>query len=281
MVQWRGGRRSSNVIDVRGNKGKVALGGGSILIFILALLFGFDPSQILALLGGGGPAPTVETTDGTTQPQDEAGEFVSVILADTEDTWSTLFRESGSTYREPELVLFTDRVQSACGIAGSATGPFYCPNDQRVYLDLGFFRQLQQLGASGDFAVAYVIAHEIGHHVQNLEGTLSEIRQLQQRVSPEQANALSVRTELQADCYAGIWAHYAETERDILEPGDVQEGIDAAAAVGDDRLQQQAGRAAVPESFTHGTSAQRVESFQTGLQSGDIRSCDTFADLRQ
>ena len=259
----------------------MALGGGSIIIVLLALLFGFDPSMILSLLGGGGAtAPTETQTSGEVPPTDEAGEFVSVILADTEETWNGIFSRAGAQYREPELVLFTSQVQSACGIAGAATGPFYCPNDQRVYLDLSFFRQLQQLGASGDFAVAYVIAHEIGHHVQNLEGTLGQVRDAQRRAGQAQANELSVRTELQADCYAGVWAYYAETERDLLEEGDVEEGIDAAGAVGDDYLQQQAGRAAAPESFTHGTSQQRITAFKTGLQSGDLASCDTFADLR-
>jgi predicted metalloprotease len=277
MVKWRGGRRSGNVIDIRGNKGKVALGGGSIIVLLLALLFGVDPSQLLALLGDGGGAASVQTS-GEVPPQDEAGEFVSVILADTEDTWNSLFREAGATYREPELVLYSGTVQSACGLSGAATGPFYCPNDQRVYLDLSFFRQLQRLGASGDFAVAYVIAHEIGHHVQNLEGTLGEIQRLRQRLPPAEANQLSVRTELQADCYAGVWAHHAEAERDRLEAGDVREGIDAAAAVGDDNLQ---GPAASPDSFTHGTSAQRVEWFQQGFQSGSVDACDTFADLRR
>ena len=281
MVQWRGRRGSSNVIDLRGKKGGIALGCGPILLILLGLLFGVDPLQLLQLVGDGGGAPSAEQApDGSAAPQDEAGEFVAVILADTEDTWNRIFNEAGAAYREPELVLFEDRVQSACGIAGAAVGPFYCPNDQRLYLDLSFFRQLQQLGASGDFAVAYVIAHEIGHHVQNLEGTLGQVQQAQQRLPPAEANALSVRTELQADCYAGIWAYYADTERDLLEPGDVQEGIDAAAAVGDDYLQQRAGRAAVQETFTHGTSAQRVEAFQAGLRSGDLRSCDTFADLR-
>ncbi|MEP0547935.1 MAG: neutral zinc metallopeptidase [Rhodothermales bacterium] len=279
MVQWRGRRRSSNVIDVRGKKGKAALGGGTLLIVLLGLLFGVDPGQLLALLGGGGGAATVETqTSGEVPPQDDAGEFVQVILADTEDTWGRIFQQASAQYREPELVLFTDRVQSACGIAGAATGPFYCPTDQRVYLDLGFFRQLQRMGASGDFAIAYVIAHEIGHHVQNLEGTLSQVQQMKQRLPQAQANELSVRTELQADCYAGVWAYYAETERDLLETGDVQEGIDAAGAVGDDRIQ---GDAASPDSFTHGTSAQRVEAFQSGFRSGDVGSCDTFADLQR
>jgi predicted metalloprotease len=281
MVQWRGRRRSSNVIDARGSKGKVALGGGTLLIVLLGLLFGVDPGQLLSLLGGGGGAATVETqTSGEVPPPgeaDDASEFVRVILADTEDTWGRIFQGANVQYREPELVLFTDRVQSACGLAGAATGPFYCPTDQRVYLDLGFFRQLQRMGASGDFAIAYVIAHEIGHHVQNLEGTLSEVRNMQQRLPAAQANELSVRTELQADCYAGVWAYYAETERDLLESGDVEEGIDAAAAVGDDRIQ---GDAASPDSFTHGTSAQRVEAFQAGFRSGDVASCDTFADLR-
>ncbi len=281
MVQWRGRRGSSNVIDVRGKKGKAALGGGSLVVVLLALLFGFDPSQILSLLGGGAaPSASVEQAPAGGAPQDDAGEFVSVVLADTEQTWGDLFQRAGQRYQEPQLVLFSDRVQSACGIAGAAVGPFYCPNDQRVYLDLSFFRQLQQLGASGDFAVAYVIAHEIGHHVQNLEGTLGAVRQQQQRLGEAQANDLSVRTELQADCYAGLWAHYAETERDLLEAGDVEEGIDAAAAVGDDYLQQRAGRAAMPESFTHGSSAQRVASFRRGFESGDLSACDTFSDLR-
>ncbi|MEM1041503.1 MAG: neutral zinc metallopeptidase [Bacteroidota bacterium] len=278
MVQWRGRRGSSNVIDIRGNKGKAALGCGPILIVILGLIFGVDLTQIAALLGGGQTAQ-VEQAPGA-GVQDEAGEFVSVILADLETTWGTLFAERGERYPEPELVLFTDRVQSACGIAGAAVGPFYCPSDQRVYLDLSFFRQLQQLGATGDFAVAYVIAHEVGHHVQNVTGVLGAVRQQQRRLDQASANALSVRTELQADCYAGIWAHYAETERDLLEAGDIQEGIDAAAAVGDDYLQRRSGGAAVPESFTHGTSAQRAEAFQTGLRSGDLAACDTFADLR-
>ncbi len=279
MVQWRGRRQSSNVIDVRGNKGKVALGCGPILIVILGLLFGVDLTQIAALLGGGQTAQ-VEQAPGNTGPQDEAGEFVSVILADMEQTWGAIFQRAGQRYQEPELVLFSDRVQSACGMAGAAVGPFYCPNDQRVYLDLSFFRQLQQLGASGDFAVAYVVAHEVGHHVQNLEGTLSAVDRRKRQVSQAEANALSVRTELQADCYAGIWAHYAESERDLLETGDIQEGIDAASAVGDDYLQQRAGQSPVQESFTHGTSAQRVQAFQTGLRTGDVGACDTFADLR-
>lgn len=279
MVQWRGRKGSSNVIDLRGKKGGLALGGGSLIVILLGLLFGIDPGQLLALLDGGS-APAVEQTPDGAAPTDEAGEFVSVILADTEQTWGRIFSDAGAQYREPELVLFEDRVQSACGIAGAAVGPFYCPQDQRLYLDLSFFRRLQQLGASGDFAVAYVIAHEVGHHVQNLEGTLAQVQQAQQRLPQAEANALSVRTELQADCYAGVWAYYADTERDLLEPGDVQEGIDAAAAVGDDYLQEQSGGAAVPESFTHGTSAQRVEAFQTGLRSGDVGTCDTFADLR-
>ncbi len=279
MVQWRGRRGSSNVIDVRGNKGKVALGCGPILVVILGLLFGVDLSQIAALLGGG-QAAQVEQAPGSTGPQDEASEFVRVILADLEQTWGAVFQRRGERYPEPELVLFSDRVQSACGIAGAAVGPFYCPNDRRVYLDLSFFRQLQSLGASGDFAVAYVIAHEVGHHVQNVTGVLGAVRRQQQRLSEADANDLSVRTELQADCYAGVWAYYAETERDLLEAGDVEEGIAAAAAVGDDYLQRRAGRAAVPESFTHGTSQQRVEAFQTGLRSGDVGACDTFGDLR-
>lgn len=281
MVQWRGGRRSRNVIDLRGRGGRgAALGCGPLLLIVLlGLIFGIDPRQILGLVGGdGGPAPATEAPAGP--PEDEAGAFVSVILADTEDTWSALFERSGARYQEPELVLFTDVVRSACGMAGAATGPFYCPLDARVYLDLGFFRQLQQLGAEGDFAVAYVIAHEVGHHVQNMEGTLDQTRRLQQQLGPADANALQVRVELQADCYAGVWAYHADTQRALLEEGDVEEGLAAAAAVGDDHLQQQAGQPVMPDAFTHGTSEQRVEWFRRGLTTGDPAACDTFADLR-
>jgi predicted metalloprotease len=205
------------------------------------------------------------------------GQFVSVVLADTEDTWNTLFRENGQNYREPGLVLFSDAVQSACGFAQAAVGPFYCPSDQKVYIDLSFFRDLQQrFRAPGDFAQAYVIAHEVGHHVQTLMGISAEVQQMSSRLSRTDANTLSVRQELQADCFAGIWAHHAQQQRQILERGDIEEALGAASAIGDDRLQRQSQGYVAPESFTHGSSAQRVRWFTRGFQSGDLRECDTF-----
>lgn len=283
-MRWQQSRRSDNVIDTRGRRvGRgAALGCGPLLLIgLVAILFGVDPTQILQLLGDT-QQPTVQqepSTAGTIQ--DEAGDFVRAVLGDMEDTWRSVAPRSGIQYHDPELVLFDGYVQSACGTTSSATGPFYCPLDQRIYLDLSFFRELQRFGASGDFAAAYVIAHEFGHHIQNLSGTLSEVQSAQQRTDQRTANELSVRTELQADCYAGIWAYHAETQRDLLEQGDVQEGIDAAAAVGDDRMQQMAGQRTMPDAFTHGSSAQRVQAFQAGFQSGNPPSCDTFADLRR
>ena len=204
-------------------------------------------------------------------------QFVSVVLADTEDTWNPLFRQMGRNYREPKLVLFENAVESACGYTSSAVGPFYCPPDQKVYLDFSFFRDLKnKLGAPGDFAQAYVIAHEVGHHVQNLMGTSTRVRNLQNRVGQVQANQLSVRLELQADCFAGIWAHHAQRQRQIIEQGDVEEAINAAASIGDDKLQKQSRGYVVPESFTHGSSAQRVKWFKTGIQTGNVEACNTF-----
>jgi predicted metalloprotease len=209
-------------------------------------------------------------------PTDEAKEFVSVILADTEDTWTKLLPQEGYQYTDPKLVLFTDVVDSACGQTSASTGPFYCPGDQHVYLDLGFLAELRRLGATGDFAVAYVIAHEVGHHVQHIMGIDEEVQRLQARVSQADANALSVMTELQADCYAGVWANHANQDRQILEAGDVEEGLNAAASVGDDRLMRMSGRRVQREAFTHGSSKERVDWFQTGLKTGDLKSCDTF-----
>jgi hypothetical protein len=210
-------------------------------------------------------------------PTDEGADFVSVVLADTEDTWSALFAQAGSRYQPPKLVLFSQVVRSACGMAQSAMGPFYCPPDQAVYIDLDFYRELRdRFGAPGDFAQAYVIAHEVGHHVQTLLGTSEQVRAAQQRAGEAQANALSVRLELQADCYAGVWAHHAQRSRQVLEAGDIEEGLGAAAAIGDDRLQQQTQGRVVPESFTHGSSQQRVEWFSRGLEQGSLEGCDTF-----
>ena len=276
-MRWRGGRRSSNVEDRRGRamSGGAKLGGGAtLLIVVIALFLGKDPTELLALLEGG--ANTVQQP-ASTQISDEAADFVSVVLADTEDTWSALFAQRGGRYEPPRLVLFSDAVQSACGMSTAATGPFYCPGDRQVYIDLSFFRELQKLGAPGDFAQAYVLGHEVGHHLQNLMGIEREVRKAQRNAGKTQANALSVLMELQADCYAGVWAHHAHRQRNILEPGDLDEGLRAAASIGDDRLQRMAGRAVNPDAFTHGTSQQRVQWFKIGLTQGNMDKCNTFA----
>lgn len=291
-MRWRGGRQSDNIEDIRGEGGMgggrlggpgIKLGGGTIILVLLAsVLLGQNPLTILEMLSGGGTvglAPTTEYREGAGR-NDDAKEFVSVILADTEDTWGAIFSSNGQTYQQPKLVLFSDAVQSACGLNSTATGPFYCPGDQKVYLDLGFLRELQQLGVSGDFAVAYVIAHEVGHHVQNLLGIERQLRQLQSRASSEaEVNALSVRLELQADCLAGVWAYHANTQRQLLEQGDIEEGLKAAAAIGDDRLQRMSGRAVNPDAFTHGSSQQRVQWFRTGFAKGSVEECNSFSSL--
>ena len=230
------------------------------------------------MLGGGsGQATVLESgPQPGNRPDDEAADFASVILASTEDVWSTIFQNAGYQYREPTLVLYDDAVQSACGFNSAATGPFYCPGDQQLYLDLSFLRELQRLGAPGDFAFAYVIAHEVGHHIQTITGLEQQVRQQMARSGEAQRNQLSVRMELQADCYAGVWAHYADRQAGMLEAGDLEEGLRAAAAIGDDRLQRQAGRRVQPETFTHGSSEQRVRWFRTGYQTGDEDACDTF-----
>ena len=255
----------------------VKIGGGSIIIALIAVfVFGGDPAQLIDLLGGGGTTEAPYAESPPPAGQDESAEFVSVMLASTEDIWDQLFAASGSDYPEPQLVLFTDAVQSACGLSSSATGPFYCPGDRQIYLDLGFLNELQQLGAPGDFAFAYVIAHEVGHHVQTVTGLSSQVRQLQSRSSEADANRLSVLQELQADCYAGLWARRANEREQWLEEGDVEEGLRAAAAIGDDRLQRMAGRAVQPDAFTHGSSEQRVQWFRTGFETGSVEACDTF-----
>jgi predicted metalloprotease len=265
------GRRSDNIEDRRGMGIPIVGGGiGTVVILLLALFFGFDPSSILPT--GPSAPPVAPNQSPSASGGDPVRDFVSVVLADTEDTWRAIFRDLGTQYREPKLVLFTGAVQSACGSASAAVGPFYCPSDQKLYLDLSFFRALRdRLGAPGDFAQAYVIAHEVGHHVQNLLG-LGQIRG--GRGAGD--NNVSVRRELQADCLAGVWAHHAEQARKILEPGDLEEAIRAAAAIGDDRLQRQSQGTVVPDSFTHGTSAQRVRWLRAGLESGDVARCDTF-----
>ncbi|MBD2432961.1 MULTISPECIES: neutral zinc metallopeptidase [Fischerella] len=277
-MRWEFGRRSTNVEDRRGSRVSAPVVGGGIGAVVLAVivaLLGGDPSVILE--------QTQTPSDRSSQTQrpateDQAAEFVSVVLADTEDTWSNLFQQMGRTYVEPKLVLFTNAVESACGFARSAVGPFYCPADQKVYIDLSFYQDLKnKYQAPGDFAQAYVIAHEVGHHVQNLMGISSRVSRLQGRVSEVEANQLSVRQELQADCFAGVWAHHANQSRQILEPGDIEEALNAASSIGDDRLQSQSRGYVVPESFTHGSSAQRVRWFKRGIQTGDPAQCDTFA----
>ena len=271
-MRWRMARRSGNVVDRRG-RGAGLIGGGlgTLVLVAVVMLFGGDPSEILQQ----GQAPGVQTAPAA---DDTMALFVEHVLGDTEDTWSTIFSERfQGQYEAPRLVLFTGVVQSACGMAQAAVGPFYCPLDRQVYIDLAFFRELRErFGAPGDFAQAYVIAHEVGHHVQTLLGISEEIEARRRTESQETANALSVRQELQADCFAGVWAFYAHRNRQLLEPGDAEEALGAAAAIGDDRLQQQAQGYVAPESFTHGSSAQRMEWFNRGMQSGNVDACDTF-----
>ena len=275
-MRWQGRRQSSNVEDRRGMSSgrKVGIGGGigTIVIVIIVMLLGGDPSQVLNLMQDSGQSSYgFEQQAIPPAEQDEMTQFVGVVLADTEDVWHNLFQQNNLKYREPKLVLFRTAVESACGYAQSATGPFYCPGDEKVYIDLDFLEQLQnQLGAHGDFAVAYIIAHEVGHHVQNLLGTLDQNNQAKAGRSQKQKNAMDVKVELQADFYAGIWAHYAQKTKNILEEGDLEEAMNAAQAVGDDRIQKQSQGYVVPDSFTHGTSAQRMKSFMLGFESGDI-----------
>ena len=277
-MRWRAGRESDNVEDRRGLRAMPTIAGGgigTIILVLLALFFDVDPG---ALLQSKAPSGASSQPSAAAPPgQDDLRTFVSVVLADTEDTWRDLFRRMGSTYQDPKLVLFTGAVQSACGFAQAAVGPFYCPADQKVYIDLSFYQELKnRFRAPGDFAQAYVIAHEIGHHVQNLLGISDQVEALRSRSKAAEANALSVRLELQADCFAGVWAYHAHKARQILEAGDVEEGLNAASAIGDDRLQMQAKGYVAPDSFTHGSSAQRVRWFKRGLAGGDLRQCDTF-----
>ena len=281
-MRWRTGRESDNVEDRRGFRAAPTIAGGgigTIILVLIAMYFGIDPSF---LLQGGAPSGVSSQQSVQLSPaDDESRKFVSVVLADTEDTWHSLFRQMGRSYQEPKLVLFSGAVQSACGFAQAAVGPFYCPADQKVYIDLIFYQELKnRFRAPGDFAQAYVIAHEIGHHVQNLLGISDKVESLRARAGEAEANALSVRLELQADCFAGVWAHHAQKARQILEAGDIEEGLNAASAIGDDRLQMQARGYVAPDSFTHGSSTQRVRWFKQGITSGDLRQCDTFNTAR-
>lgn len=283
-MRWEKGRRSSNIEDRRGGvpKGKLALGlGGTVILVVVGLLLGADPEQILNVAvenqRRAGSAANGGAVVERPEAENRAADFVSVVLADTEDVWTELFAKEGKTYKEPKLVLFTDRVDSACGRTSASVGPFYCPPDQKVYIDLGFFDDLaSKHGAAGDFAQAYVVGHEIGHHIQTLRGTSSKVHRARSGISKEEGNQLSVLLELQADCYSGVWAHHADKARNVLEKGDVDEALRAAAAIGDDRLQKKARGYVTPESFTHGTSAQRAKWFRVGLEHGSIQKCDTF-----
>lgn len=280
-MRWQMGRRSNNVEDRRGSSGRrtVAAGGGLgvLMLAVVVMLLGGDPTVVLQQGASVEPRSPSSTTP-TSPEQDELADFVSVVLADTEDTWEGIFQELGGDYQEPVLVLFSGAVESACGFAQAAVGPFYCPADQKVYIDLSFYDDLKtRHQAPGDFAQAYVIAHEVGHHVQNITGISRQVRQAQQQAGEVQANQLSVRLELQADCFAGIWAHHADEDRQILEQGDIQEALNAASAIGDDRLQRQTRGYVAPDSFTHGSSEQRMRWFSRGLEAGSLEQCDTFS----
>jgi predicted metalloprotease len=312
-MRWRSGRRSQNVEDRRssgggfggfGGLGKRSGGGGglsSLLPLILGLVgkkFGFTAVLVVGaiawfmsgdlgkLLGGGGMQPGMlpageSRTSPSSEVSDELGEFVSVVLGDTEDTWKALFAKMGQTYREPKLVLYKGSTRSACGYGQAAMGPFYCPGDQKVYIDLSFYNDLRnRFRAPGDFAQAYVIAHEVGHHVQTLLGISPQVRKAQQRMSEAESNEMSVRQELQADCFSGVWAHHAHKARNILEKGDIAEALNAATAIGDDRMQQRSKGYVTPDSFTHGSSEQRVRWFRKGIETGDLKACDTFSESR-
>ena len=302
-MEWRGRRQSSNLEDRRGAGGRNPFGrggvripvgrggvrragggigiGGIILILVISWVLGINPLTLLSGgdigLDGGAPAGRYEEQTGRPPADDQTTAFIRTVLAETEDTWNGIFQASGETYREPTLVLFSGQVQSACGFASAATGPFYCPGDQRVYLDTSFFQELkQQFGAAGDFAEAYVIAHEVGHHVQNLIGVLPRFNQSRQRMSEVEANRMSVRVELQADCFAGVWAKFTD-QKGLLEQGDLEEALNAAQQIGDDTLQKRSQGYVVSESFNHGTSAQRMDWFRRGFENGDVNACDTFS----
>jgi len=296
-MRWDDERQSDNVEDRRGQGGRFGgasmrrggIGIGTIVVALLGgWLLGINPLEILGLIGGidGGPAvqapaPSAPGQQGVS-PADPGGRFVSAVLASTEDAWTEVFRQGGARYQPPRLVMFTGATQTACGLGQSAIGPFYCPEDQTVYIDLGFYQMLQErFKAPGDFAQAYVVAHEVGHHVQNLLGTMGKVQSQRQRMSERQYNRLSVRLELQADCYAGIWARQSQQAKGWLEQGDVEEGLNAASQIGDDTMQMRSEGTVVPDAFTHGSSKQRVHWFRVGMESRQLSDCDTFASMDQ
>jgi hypothetical protein len=281
-MRWEDGRRSDRVEDRRGrrvSRGVAGGGIGTLVLVLIALYFGVDPSVILQQNPLQLPDPSAQSTPYSGTPEENRlADFVAVVLADTEDVWSALFQRMGETYEKPNLVLFSGSVASACGMASSAVGPFYCPADRKVYIDLSFYNDLQtRFGAPGDFAQAYVIAHEIGHHVQNLLGIADKVQSQRGRVSEAEANRLSVMMELQADCLSGVWAHHAQRSRQILEEGDIEEALNAASSIGDDRIQRQSRGYVTPDSFTHGSSAQRMRWFKRGFDSGNVGQCNTFS----
>jgi uncharacterized protein len=286
-MRWRQSRESQNVEDYRGQQMPRRGGGmgmkfglGTIVMLVIAYFLGIDPRVILGLSQGLGQASQQSAPPppaSTAPPQDETGQFFTRVLGETEDTWGEIFAASGQKYPAPKLVLFENAAQSACGYASSASGPFYCPADQKVYIDTAFFRQLEtEFRAGGDFAAAYVVAHEVGHHIQTVLGISEQVRAAQSRTSQTGANQLQVAMELQADCYAGVWAHHAQARRNVLEPGDVEEAMRAAAAVGDDTIQKRSQGYVVPESWTHGSAQMRQGWFQRGFESGSVEACDTF-----
>jgi predicted metalloprotease len=281
-MRWRNTRESQNVEDYRGRRtggggGGMKFGVVGLVAIVGAYFLGIDPRLIMGLLGDGTGAPTSEQPVDPGAPADEGGQFVAHVLGDTEDTWTAVFAETGQQYSAPRLALFSQGINTGCGSATSAAGPFYCPPDQKVYIDLAFFQQLEtEFAAQGDFAKAYVIAHEVGHHVQNLLGTADKVQAARQRASETDSNELSVRMELQADCYAGIWAHYADSTRQVVEAGDIDEALNAASAVGDDTIQKRMQGHVNQESFTHGSGAQRQQWFRKGFGSGRVQDCNTF-----
>lgn len=282
-MRWKDGRESDNIEDRRGmgipRGAKIGgVGGlGLLAIVLIGMFFGIDPTVLLQSVPQTQSPPASVERGRSPAINDDQRKFVAVVLAETEDVWRGVFQKGGRTYQAPKLVLFSGAVESACGMAGSATGPFYCPSDHKVYLDLSFFEDMRtRFGASGDFAQAYVIAHEVGHHVQTLLGISRKVQELQSRASPAERNRLSVRMELQADCFSGVWAHQAHKSRQILEAGDIEEGLNAASAIGDDRIMKRTQGHVVPDAFTHGSSAQRVRWFKRGLESGSLQACDTF-----
>ncbi|WP_324780301.1 KPN_02809 family neutral zinc metallopeptidase [Thiobacillus sedimenti] len=284
-MRWENGRRSENIEDRRGmsagRRGLVGGGIGAIILALVAMYFGVDPSVVLNQAGEVAQTQAQQPAPGASPEEEKLKDFVSVVLADTEDVWGAVFQASGQRYTQPKLVLFSGAVQSACGFAEAAMGPFYCPADHKLYLDMSFFNDLaQRYDAPGDFAQAYVVAHEVGHHVQTLLGISDQVQAARGRADEVRGNALQVRMELQADCFAGVWAYHANQARHVLEPGDAEEALAAAAGVGDDRLQKQARGYVVPDAFTHGTSEQRMRWFSRGMERGDPGQCDTFKAAR-